>query len=265
MIVIGQNIVLTADEAAHPNSPVIGADNIVVSTNIAADTEAGGYPATNLANPATDLEWRAADTTEQYLTVTTNTADDISYVGIAGHNLGTAAIPVSVEGDDGSGFDELVAPSMLPDDRPALFRFTPAPYQAIRLRLQSGDDPAAVAVLYVGNLLVVPRRIYVGHTPITYAREPIVINDRSQNGKYLGSIETGLTNKTTIALRTLDPDWYRDNLDVVVSSRQPFFFVWRPFSYPKETGYVWPTGSVKPTNAMSNGMMAVSIPVEGDG
>src|SRR6185312_15874775 len=107
------------------NRPLLGWRNIVTTGNIAADTADANNPVSNLANPATYLGWLAADTTEQYLTITPGSADDIDYVGIATHNLSTAQIAVSIEGDDGSGYVELVAPVIPANDGPLLFRFTP--------------------------------------------------------------------------------------------------------------------------------------------
>jgi hypothetical protein len=43
----------------------------------------------------------------------------------------------------------------------------------------------------------------------------------------------------------------------------PFFFAWRPASYPRETGYVWLTGDPVPVNQRSNGMMSVGLDYDG--
>src|SRR5687768_7274229 len=96
-LVISSALVLAevADDLSL-NHPVIGWHNVVTASTIVATNEDASYPASNLANPTTHLEWRIDDDTEQYLTVTTNCIDEIDYVGIAGHNYGSGEIPVSV-------------------------------------------------------------------------------------------------------------------------------------------------------------------------
>lgn len=264
MIVIAQDLVATLQETEAANSPLIGWHNIVATDNVSESSAAAGFPVTELANPATDLYWLAADTGAQSLTVTTNTADDLDYVAIAGHNLATAEVAISIEGDDGGGFDELIAPVMLADDRPAIFRFPRQPLQSVRVVLASGAAPASIAVLRLGALIVVPRKIGVGHIPINYAREANVITGMSENGRYLGAVQVGETNKSAIEFRNLSPTWYRETLDPVIASRRPFFWAWRPTTYPLEVGYVWPVGNPKPNNQRANGMMAIGVPVEGE-
>jgi uncharacterized protein YfaP (DUF2135 family) len=63
-LVISSSLVL-ADEAdgLSLDHPLIGWHNVVTSATISADTEDANYPASNLANPATHLEWRAEDDT----------------------------------------------------------------------------------------------------------------------------------------------------------------------------------------------------------
>ena len=110
MIVVSRNLQLALPDAfgLNADSPVIGWHNLVDLASISADEEADNYPAAQLANPATNLLWRGESTAEQHLTLSISSADPIDYLAVARHNFGSAAIPVSVEGDSGSGFEELV-------------------------------------------------------------------------------------------------------------------------------------------------------------
>lgn len=256
------------------NNPIVGYNNIVTSGNIAATTEDPDYPVTNLANPATHLLWKSgagSPTSDEYLTITTGTASDLDYLAIARHNLGTAQAAVSVEGWDtvGSptGYIELTAPRLLTNDNPVIFRWTAAPYPYIRLRIQDNDQAVTpyIAVLYVGKLLLLQRRIYVGHTPISYGRSIQTVNHRSINGDFLGRIITSRSVSTKVSLNNLTPDWYRDYLDpfFVDSQDNPFFFAWRPEDYPQECGYGWMTNDPTVSNQQSNGMMTASWSMAG--
>lgn len=264
-IVIAQNLILTGDEAGlTADHPIIGWDNIVTVDNITAGTEATGYPATNLANPATHLRWRASDTTQQYLTVATGTADDIDYVGIARHNLSSNAIPVSIEGNDGSGFSELVAPAILANDGPTLFRFTPASFTAIRMKLDvGGDDVAEIGALFVGKLLVLPRRLYQGFTPPPYGRMGKEVNAMAESGDYLGTITTQRNVQSKIPLSLIDPTYYRDHIDPFIAARPPFFIGWRPESYPNEIGYMRLTNWPQPAPQSPHSLLSLSLEMAG--
>ena len=50
---------------------------------------------------------------------------------------------------------------------------------------------------------------------------------------------------------------------IVASKEVPFFFAWRPASYPRETGFAWMTNNPKPSNQRSNGMMQISLSMGG--
>jgi hypothetical protein len=270
MIVISSSLVLptaVAGDAPNDNNPVVGWRNLATVANLSADTETLAAPAANLANPSTYLRWLAADTSEQHITVAHNTVDEIDYVGIAGHNFGSAQIPVSIQGDDGGGFTELVAPIMLPDDAPAIFRFVPTSLEAVRVRLQSGDAPPSAAVVYVGRLLVLQRRIYVGHKPMPFAERVEHSIGRSDRGQYLGSIVLSAWTEGQLAQANVTPEFYRASVEPWrrqgIRLRRPFFFAWRPGDYPLETAYCWPSGDMDVSNQLPNGMMQLSLAMQG--
>ena len=266
-IVISQNYVLTDSTPEFPvtlDHPVIGWHNLVTAASIVADNEDPDFPASNLANPATHEEWRSDADGDQYLTVTTGYIDEIDYVGIARHNFGSEQIPVTVE--DGSS-NVLVQEVMLPDDSPALFRFTAQSLATVKIKLAAGTDklPRA-AVVYVGKLLVLERKIYVGHTPLTQARKVDVQNGRSERGNFLGRIVRGAWRETTIPLSLLSPAWYREHGGyefLAVAAETPFFFGWRPQSYPYEIGYCWTIEDPMPVPVGPSNRIAFDLKVSG--
>jgi hypothetical protein len=254
------------------NSPIIGYQSLVNSGNVAATTAQASSPASSLANPSTALKWRASTAVgDQLLTVTFDTADDLDYVGIAGHNFGSGQMPVSVEGLTGSPatWSVLVPPTLLPDDGPVIFRFPPQPLLGVRARIQPSlilpPVSAFAAVLYAGKLLVLQRRIYVGHTPMPFGRKLTVANHRSIAGAFLGRIVLSEKTTTAIDLQNLSPGWYRTYFEpfLVAAKEIPFFFGWRPGSYPFEVGFAWLANDPQPKNQRPNGMMQVSLNLEG--
>jgi hypothetical protein len=88
---------------------------------------------------------------------------------------------------------------------------------------------------------------------------------RSVNGNFLGRIVLGRKVATQVNLQNLTPDWYRTYMApfVLAAEEIPFFFAWRPSSYPNEIGYAWLTSDPKPVNQRTNGMMQVDLALEG--
>jgi hypothetical protein len=87
----------------------------------------------------------------------------------------------------------------------------------------------------------------------------------SEAGNFLGRILVGESRKTSVTLSNLSPVWYRNNMDPFISAAKttPFFYAWRPASYPAETGYAWLTADAAPANQSPNGFMSVTLPIGG--
>lgn len=245
--------------------PVIGWHNVVTASTIVASAESANFPASNLANPATHLEWRGTDTSEQYLTITTNEVDPIDYIAVARHNWSTAEIPVSVEGFIGGVWTEICDEVMLPDDGPALFRSELQSLSQLRFRLQEGSAIPRAAVVYAGKLLVIQRKVYVGHTPLPQARKRSIVNGRSESGNFLGRIVLGESRETTVPLSLLDPAWYRATMDpfMAAAGEDPFFFAWRSQSYPREVGFCWLTDDPMPAPVGPSNLLAFDLKLGG--
>lgn len=266
MIVISSNLVLAqAAGAVDVDLPAVGWHNVVTPIGIVADTEEDNFPASNLANPATHLEWRADDDSEQYLTVTTNYVDVVDYVGVARHNFGSADIPVSVEGLIDDVWTEIVESIMLSDDSPAIFRFVPQSLTQIRIRMQSGNAAPRAAVVYVGKLLDLERKIYVGHTPLPHGIRSSIANGMSESGNFLGRIVLAEWRESAVPLSLISPAWFRANMVpfLKVAKEVPFFFAWRPSTYPREVGYAWFTDDPRPAPAGPSNLIALDWALSG--
>jgi hypothetical protein len=233
--------------------PVLCWGNLVDIENITATTEEDNYPATNLANPSTNLIWRGVADGDQYLTALIG-LDLFDYLAVARHNFGTLGILVSVEilvDDSPEDWDEVIAPQVLPDDAPVIFRFlpqntdSPGTISGVRLRLQPDPNSPAVApeaaVLFVGKSLVFERGMQGTYTPLPFGRTVNVISGRAESGDFLGRIVTGSKSESSATFRGLTPAWVRATLDpfLEAAAEQPFFFAWSPDAFPLETGFAW--------------------------
>jgi hypothetical protein len=275
-VVIAQNLVLgdivSGGGVINANNPLIGYQQLATTGNISATTEAAGFPASFLVNPSTNLRWEgviASPAADEYITLDLNTEELVDYIGIARHNFFSAQIPVSIETlDEGSpeSWTEIISSVIPPNDGPLLFRFAPQGITSIRIRMQPGNAAPTAAVVYAGKLLVLQRRLYVGHTPINMGRNTKVSNQRSESGNFLGRIILSETTSTQFTLKNLTPVWYRAYIEPFLAGRgreDAFFFAWRPSDYPYEIGYCWLTSDATPQNDLTNGMMSISFDVAG--
>lgn len=266
MIVLGRNLVLVPGGSPawlNADSPIVGWHNLIGPSTVSASSEEAAYPAINLANPATHLKWMATSSADQTLTLTPDSVvpEMIDYVAIVRHNLSTAQSTIKIQQDG----EDLINPVILPADEATIFRLPETAFSEIEFIMEDNAAAPYVAVIYVGRLLYLQRRIYVGHTPIVYGRQVKVDNVRSESGNFLGRVVLSETFDTTINLSNLEPEWYREYMEpfVVASIERPFFFGWRPGTYPREVGFVYTTKTPRPVNQMSNGFMQVQIPVAG--
>jgi hypothetical protein len=262
VIVISRDLVLSPLAAERLNLPVIGWHNMVTISNATASSTAIGYPISNVANPSTQLKWRAASTAAQTVELGVAATDDIDYVGIAGHNFGSAGIALAIDRNGASpAWDEIVEEFMPATDDAIIARFTPGAYSRLRLRLASGSAAAQVAVIYVGKLLVCERGLPGDHTPVNLGRSSKVTNNRSEAGHFLGRVQTGRQAGSQASFRHLTSGWYRTYFDpfLKVAETEPFFFAWKPQEFPGDVGYCWLTNDPQPTRDFTTGRMHVDL------
>ncbi len=264
MPIIAQSGINLLETGVGLNYPIIGWDNEILTTNIAASAAATGFPATNLANPSTHQMWRGVGTSTHTITHTPPPGATYNFAGIAGHNLGTKGWTVAVEVDIGSGYQTIV--SGLPTtDAPLLFRWSEDDCNSLRLSLTGGSAAPQIGALFLGKLLIMERRIEAPHTPINLARTINAIAQRSQGGNYLGSIVIGEGRSSDIGFNNLTDTWFRANMLsflTYASDRKPFFFAWMPVTFTDDVGYGWCRSDPRPSVHRANGMMQVSLDVD---
>lgn len=276
MFYISGSLVLPADSSGdlRPDGPLVGYRTRVTLTNISADEEAAGFPATNLANPSTAEKWKGTTTGDQTVVMQLAVPAPCDYVGIARHNLGSTQCSVLVQASvDGDVWNDLADEFVPADDAAIMVRFVEDSGPFFRLLLNPSLAAPSIAVLYWGQLLVLQRNIYVGHMPINLSYENVSSVGISESGEFLGAIARRANPQNDVKQANLTPDWVRAKLAPFYRqcvgngpdrNRTPFFFAWRPTSYPSEIAFGWfPEGSPpKTNNAKSNGMMDASFNIQ---
>lgn len=276
MLVISQNLVLTAAEDVLPDgTPIILYDNKVTSANVTADSEDSDYPAVNLANPATNQEWRGASDSPLPSTVLIdvdiNSVDLVDAVGIARHNFGSAGIAVTILQvvPDSPGDEAILAgPQVPPDDEPLLFQFTATSFVTLRIQLDIDEEAPRAAVLYAGKALITERGFEIDRDFVVppMGRKTDAINGRSERGDFLGRIITSQFIETEVSWKHFTASWYRTYFDPFVDAAQqdtPFFLAWSPDDYPYEVAYCWLTDDPTPTTSPVTGRITVGLKLGG--
>lgn len=235
MLILSSALVLTpAAEALPAGTPRILWDNVVTFGGIAADSEAVGYPASNMANAATNQEWRAAAAGDVEITITISVTANQSAVGIARHNFGSAGIAVEIGYyDETDTWVNLVGPHMPGDDEPLLYMFTEQSLAEIVIRLAEGDEAARAAVVYVGLMLIMERGVGVDADYLVpkFARKTEYSAPLSERGDYLGRwVTSQYIDGVQHTYSHLTADFFRDEMLPFIQAAQddvPFFYAMR--------------------------------------
>lgn len=261
-IFIGSALVLTKQAADETDKDfgILAYNNILTPASISSTNELDSNPITNVTNPATAFLWDAGTTADQTITINAD-GREVDYIGIARHNLNQPGLTVAVK------FNGVIVSPAAPVSatQSILYALNQATPTTVEIVISGASEAVRIGVIYVGKSLRLQRKLYVGHTPITYGRDRKTINGMSENGQYLGEIVVNETNSTQVSLKNLSPQWYRASLDpfFALSPRVPCFFAWRPETYAGEVGYCWVSGNPRPTNQLSNGMMEISFNLKG--
>jgi hypothetical protein len=90
----------------------------------------------------------------------------------------------------------------------------------------------------------------------------------SEGGQFLGRTIQRMGVRGTISFKHLLASWYRSTFDPVVAAPArlyPFFYAWRPSTFPAEVVFVWALEDMVPNNSGPRSFMDVKAKVQGIG
>jgi hypothetical protein len=238
----------------------IGIDNITYGLTPVASSAVVGFPAIAATYPTTYDYWTPSAMPATWA-IDAGQSKTCDYVGIVGDIEGRQ-IDVETSNDNATW---TVQSSVIVANRVAMFLFQPVAARYWRVRF-TGAAPN-VAVINIGLALAMQRAIYQGHTPLTLSRVSEIISNTSEGGQYLGRSLIRSGTQTDASYQHLKAAWYRQYFDPFVKAARtkPFFFAWRPQTFPSEVGYMWTNGDIAPTNSGPRDYMSVSIQMSGIG
>jgi hypothetical protein len=150
------------------------------------------------------------------------------------------------------------------DDRPIMVLTEAATAKKFRLRVVGQTTPM-IGVIYMGTALEMMRPIYGGHTPINLARTTVIRPNVSDTGQFLGRSITRKGSRGSWMWKNLTAAWLRKYIDpfIVSALTLPFFVLWRPSSFPGESGYSWTGQDLSAANVGSKDRMTFNLDASG--
>jgi len=268
----------------NDNNPIIGYESILLPADFSATSPVSSRPAANMWTPDTASVWQGSGYSgilaahEETIELNNSGNRIVNYLGIAKHNFGDGGYTYVFQysTDLGVTWADITTPKIVANNNAIFDYFDDVTYSLFRIKLTKTDTEVAapiIAHVKLGRVLILQRRIYVGHKPATIAKKVKKITNGSENGQYLGqeiirsyyTSECQQNNNTPEFVREkIKPFIDHINGDVLIVGSSPasFFFSWRPSDYPTEVVYGWTSDNIEPENERSNGMMKWGFSME---
>lgn len=274
-VLISQSLLLSSASTSNlydANSPRIGIENLTNQANIDG-LNAGALPSnpawlTSL--PSMNERWITDGTSNNYLWAANMQFADVDYIGIAGHR-GLINKQIEILYTDSSGLNVIYGPVLITDSSPIFINFDNISPNYIIIKFITAENFSfEIANIYVGKSVALPRKIYVGHTPITLGYKTNRSFNVSDAGNFNGQTILSSSLESSVSMDNIPPDIMRNKTGTGLNKKfiepartRPFFWAWRPSSYPDEVGYCSLMGDVQPPNSKPNGYMSMSFNMKG--
>jgi hypothetical protein len=212
----------------------------------------------------TDTAWRPTALPATW-TLDYPSSRNVSFVGIAKHDLGTQNATIAIEYDVGGVWTAFAGASALTpaDDSPILLLAPVTAVDGVRVTISSADANPTISVIMVGVADEWPR-------PFVWTGQPITEGDRIQfentvalTGNWLGRsvVSDGLQFEVT--MNNVSETWRQGDFkafkDYANGNDAAFFIALRPSDYPNELAYAWAAGVVRAERSQPNNSISTSV------
>ena len=234
---------------------------------VTATTAASGFAAVNALPPRSDSAWRPTAIPATW-TLTYPTARNVSFVGIAKHDLGTQNATIAIEylvGADWTAFPGAgaLAPA---DDTPILLLSALTEVDGVRMRITAADDEPTVSIIMVGLADEWPRPFVWPGQPITEGDRIGFENTIAVTGNWLGRSVVSDGLQFGVEMNHASELWRQTEFkafkEYANGEGAAFFIALRPLDYPDELAYAWATNVVTATRAMPNKRISTSVSMQ---
>lgn len=247
------------------NNPFVAWDNVgnTATTDVGSEQQSAAFALTG----TTFDQWVATPSGgDAAIAISLSSAQDIGFVAIAAHNISDVGGTVSAEysTDGGSSWDTVPAGTDTPEDNQAIaWRFVQQNAADWRILITGASGDVSIGVVFVGNELIIPQRIYQGYAPPITPNIVELQSNVSEGGHLLGSAVTRKGSESTASLTLIKPDFIRGDdwpgFQKHYNGGKGFFFAWRPTKYG-DIHYAWRTGgTIAPNNSGPTDYMAFDM------
>ena len=257
--------------ADQSNNPFVAWNNLGAAATLGGTAVVTGGEAANAVTGSTYDKWRPDVTaTTATLTFDFGSAVNISFAAIASHNTATYGASVRVQrSTDGSTWADAGAGIVTPaTNAPVAWRMVTTSNDAQYWRfywtgLTAGDD-LAVGIAFMGDDLVIPRRLYQGFAPVLTNTEVQLQSNVSIGAHLLGSSVISRGSRLSAEITYVDPTFIRSATWLAFQTSfgegKGFFFAWRPTKYVDDLHYCARDGDViRPANSGPRDLMSIGF------
>ena len=263
--VLGSTVPAYLPRIGYQNWP---RDLALVPDDIIVSSEVGSGPKDALLRSNTYEFWQASALPATWR-IDLGAAKDVNYIGIAGHTIGdegaTLAAHHSPDDSAWAQFGSDIAPV---NNAPILILDASVTRRYWRITLTGAADVPVIAVVYIGQVLEMPRGLNGGHRPGPLSRDTSIFGCISEGGNMLGRTIRSQGVTGSASFRSLKQGFYRDTFDLFVKSarKHPYFFAWSPLNEPDEIIFAATDEDIIPNRiGPGKGLMSVGWEMRGEG
>lgn len=182
-----------------------------------------------------------------------------TFAGIAAHNLSDIGATVRIEYsiDSGATWTDSGAGPVTPTDNQAIgFRFQGISADYWRVTCSNCTDDASIAVIWLGQEVIIPQRIYQGYTPPITPTQVDLNTNVSEGANTLGTAFVERGSMWEASLRNIEPTFIRGASWRGFQQRwnRGFgaFWAWRPTKYG-DLYWSWRSQGMAPITPTNSG------------
>lgn len=269
-------MILTTDARAidlvdygHANNPFVAWENLGAAATLSGTAVLTGGDRANAITGSTYDKWRPdVTTTSANLSFDFGVATSITFAALASHNAFDHAATVTLQrSTDGAAWTTILSNTPT-DNKPIVFRLAASdgPYRYYRFLFSglTAGDALSAGVAFLGNDLVITRRLYQGFSPVLTATEVQLQSNVSVGAHLLGSSIISRGSTLSVDISVVDAAFIRSAewlaFQTAFGEGNGFFFGWRPLTYPSDVYYCARDGAViRPENTGPRDFMNIKF------
>ncbi len=253
----------------HANNPFVAWENLGAAATLGGTAVLTGGERANSVTGSTYDKWRPdVTTTDANLSFDFGTATSITFAAVSAHNAFDHGATVALQHSPDNAAWTTVLSNTPADNKPIAFRLSAddGSYRYWRFLFSglTAGDLLSVGVAFMGNDLVITRRLYQGFSPVLTPTEVQLQSNVSVGAHLLGSSVISRGSTLSVDIANVDASFIRsaDWLEFQTSfgEGKGFFFGWRPLTYTGDVYYCARDGGViRPENTGPRDFMNIKF------